>query len=79
MSSDKFENSGLIYFLGLNPFGTGQCLPTKMTDKLIKSVSLNPFGTGQCLPTVIVGFGQNHLLRLNPFGTGQCLPTAVVF
>ena len=37
---------------GLNPFGTGQCLTTKL-KKLgkYKNWSLNPFGTGQCLTT----------------------------
>ena len=37
----------------LNPFGTGQCLPTSIRHaKEYAKYSLNPFGTGQCLPTL---------------------------
>ena len=37
----------------LNPFGTGQCLTTKMRWSLSNiHLRLNPFGTGQCLTTV---------------------------
>ena len=39
-------------FRCLNPFGTGQCLPTINFITIRDcSRSLNPFGTGQCLPT----------------------------
>ena len=38
--------------IGLNPFGTGQCLST-ITDgtTTLWEDGLNPFGTGQCLST----------------------------
>ena len=37
----------------LNPFGTGQCLPTRLSHWRERSTNrLNPFGTGQCLPTI---------------------------
>ena len=40
--------------LGLNPFGTGQCLSTQgMDDVIAPIISLNPFGTGQCLSTYL--------------------------
>ena len=60
----------------LNPFGTGQCLPT-ITCKIVSIFleGLNPFGTGQCLPTMSVVSEQSYKISLNPFGTGQCLPT----
>ena len=36
----------------LNPFGTGQCLSTSVTNtNQSADLSLNPFGTGQCLST----------------------------
>ena len=39
--------------MGLNPFGTGQCLSTfyKACTRTPKKGCLNPFGTGQCLST----------------------------
>ena len=44
---------GLITFKRLNPFGTGQCLTTKLNcSKMKQDESLNPFGTGQCLTTL---------------------------
>ena len=43
---------GNVQITGLNPFGTGQCLPTSalLSNSMINK-GLNPFGTGQCLPT----------------------------
>ena len=39
----------------LNPFGTGQCLPTNILILLLRLwICLNPFGTGQCLPTFVM-------------------------
>ena len=40
-------------FKSLNPFGTGQCLSTKLMVMSIKNTCLNPFGTGQCLSTAV--------------------------
>ena len=61
--------------MSLNPFGTGQCLPTdRLTASASKLMGLNPFGTGQCLPTMYLDNWKADK-GLNPFGTGQCLPT----
>ena len=65
--------------VSLNPFGTGQCLSTKISclDGRACEVSI-PLEQGSV-------FRQRKesipLLPecLNPFGTGQCLSTAVVF
>ena len=53
MSSDFNSLTFARYTLiSLNPFGTGQCLPTScQTAYQIDQFGLNPFGTGQCLPT----------------------------
>ena len=59
----------------LNPFGTGQCLPTVLAEEVEYQIGLNPFGTGQCLPTLNMENYTDDSLGLNPFGTGQCLPT----
>ena len=37
--------------VGLNPFGTGQCLSTVTVLDSVEPTGLNPFGTGQCLST----------------------------
>ena len=49
------EVTDLMLRFRLNPFGTGQCLPThKIPLKMRLLLCLNPFGTGQCLPTAVV-------------------------
>ena len=61
--------------MGLNPFGTGQCLSTvaKLKLKPGKTVSI-PLEQGNVFrlkqqPT------SEETKSLNPFGTGQCLST----
>ena len=52
----------LVHLLGLNPFGTGQCLTTSVTSS-VSAVGLgpNPFGTGQCLTTVeLIALQHQH-------------------
>ena len=50
MSYDQLQV--LVYdVMGLNPFGTGQCLTTNIPAYLDEQGGLNPFGTGQCLTT----------------------------
>ena len=52
MSSDRYYLKWWKFLHCLNPFGTGQCLPTeRITADLYREIGLNPFGTGQCLPT----------------------------
>ena len=52
MSSDSGWVNPLHIVSGLNPFGTGQCLPTQTITLGENPIEcLNPFGTGQCLPT----------------------------
>ena len=42
-------------WVGLNPFGTGQCLSTTtVVYHKGRLLSLNPFGTGQCLSTILL-------------------------
>ena len=61
---------------GLNPFGTGQCLTTLLSDVIVQFIDrLNPFGTGQCLTTAFIWTNEAESACLNPFGTGQCLTT----
>ena len=76
MSFDDDWFTGMRNRLGLNPFGTGQCLST-MKNYAVKacSIRLNPFGTGQCLSTFWSFSHLRPFLSLNPFGTGQCLST----
>ena len=76
VSSDKQTRKLKEQPRGLNPFGTGQCLPTSnwKADKTMSN-RLNPFGTGQCLPTNTLRKWFDNFSSLNPFGTGQCLPT----
>ena len=61
-SSQSLWNRAMSYFLSivgrqkqnlrLNPFGTGQCLTTSISEIMFSSTfRLNPFGTGQCLTT----------------------------
>ena len=61
---------------GLNPFGTGQCLSTKMDSLLSKGFR------SQSLWNRAMSFDKyknstlwSECLCLNPFGTGQCLST----
>ena len=76
MSSDQITHTNKSFNKSLNPFGTGQCLPTLITFKPYATKNcLNPFGTGQCLPTIKRRIEQILSKSLNPFGTGQCLPT----
>ena len=60
----------------LNPFGTGQCLPTtKINGTLdISKVSI-PLEQGSVFRPFIAEFIMSSCKCLNPFGTGQCLPT----
>ena len=52
VSSDSGWVNPLHIVSGLNPFGTGQCLPTQTITLGENPIEcLNPFGTGQCLPT----------------------------
>ena len=78
MSFD-YEAELLGDLASLNPFGTGQCLPTWLSPlEQIPCCSLNPFGTGQCLPTNSRLNTTETNACLNPFGTGQCLPTQTI-
>ena len=51
VSSDVWKRGKPLELTCLNPFGTGQCLPTMSTNYIEEKEGLNPFGTGQCLPT----------------------------
>ena len=76
MSSDVWKRGKPLELTCLNPFGTGQCLPTlKLPTVTCYEDSLNPFGTGQCLPTssrreeileaVSIPLEQGSVFRLN--------------
>ena len=61
---------------GLNPFGTGQCLSTMQTYKMVVLLVLS-----QSLWNRAMSFDEDRQRKsgnsrsLNPFGTGQCLST----
>ena len=65
-----------LYKVSLNPFGTGQCLPTMEADhnELWQAVSI-PLEQGSVFRLSELTKLENYQVRLNPFGTGQCLPT----
>ena len=77
MSFDEIGGFEELNKLGLNPFGTGQCLSTNIIINIGITICLNPFGTGQCLSTYASLVIDAMLFSLNPFGTGQCLSTLV--
>ena len=62
MSYDVQSYLLLVHLLGLNPFGTGQCLTTSVTSSVSAvGLGLNPFGTGQCLTTVeLIALQHQH-------------------
>ena len=79
VSSDWASKNYFKSRWSLNPFGTGQCLPT-----LVRAEELRMLATSQSLWNRAVSSDSNEEKQsvkysLNPFGTGQCLPTAVVF
>ena len=77
VSYDRNSQVGLIEYVRLNPFGTGQCLTTFVTSETSTAqFRLNPFGTGQCLTTCNSLCNWRNRICLNPFGTGQCLTTS---
>ena len=60
VSSDSFQRTAFKSEPSLNPFGTGQCLPTgKCGWTRETGRGLNPFGTGQCLPTECIAGAKN--------------------
>ena len=75
MSSDEWKVQTSHKEKCLNPFGTGQCLPTLEGSgpKEADRVSI-PLEQGNVFRLK----KRKHLcvkIGLNPFGTGQCLPT----
>ena len=64
--------------MGLNPFGTGQCLSTKaqLVERMARAVSI-PLEQGNVFR---LDYEDKEIVvfSLNPFGTGQCLSTAAV-
>ena len=75
MSSDEWKVQTSHKEKCLNPFGTGQCLPTlegsgpKEADRV--SIPLEQGNVFRHIEAICPGLG----FGLNPFGTGQCLPT----
>ena len=52
VSFDTERKPSEFFINSLNPFGTGQCLSTRMIKPIKpEEFCLNPFGTGQCLST----------------------------
>ena len=76
MSFD-YEAELLGDLASLNPFGTGQCLPTWVNPLHVVSVSQSLWNRAVSSDSGWVN--PLHIVSgLNPFGTGQCLPTQTI-
>ena len=77
VSSDEGILSTLTNDQCLNPFGTGQCLPTlkSVICVTLMASSQSLWNRAVSSDLFLVEWTRPHFFCLNPFGTGQCLPT----
>ena len=78
VSSDKIASQLGEGESRLNPFGTGQCLPTvQCCERVNGQVSQSLWNRAVSSDNGKFSFNLISSFSLNPFGTGQCLPTII--